>query len=135
MMDRTTPYVSYEDTDDEAKHREERAKQISIEGVEILRGLQYPSPFFKRNYTPESMKPVLPCNFKPPNLMVAKKEGSVTSAISETESVLFPRTKCCAVIPVKSLEDKSKKHRRKRKHIHRVQDFLFKAKKAIRGKR
>lgn len=126
--------MSYEDTDDEAKRREERAKQISIEGVEVLRGLPYPNSF-KRNYTLESMKPVSPCNFKPPNLMVAKKEGPVTSTVFET-SVLFPRTKCCAVIPVKSLENKSKKHRRKRKRVHRRKIFPYgPGKGAIKGKR
>lgn len=128
----TTPYVSYEDTDDEAKRRAERANQISIEGADILRGLQY-SRSFKRNHTPESMKPVLPSNFKSSNLMVAKKESPVTNVVLET-SVLFPRTKCCPVIPVQSFEDTSKKHTRKRKRIHQVRN-LSHQKRVIRGKR
>ncbi|GJJ08567.1 hypothetical protein Clacol_002786 [Clathrus columnatus] len=120
----TSSQFTIEDTEREARHREERAKQVSIEGIDVLKAPRYISDSSKQRCSIEYVKPLIsiPWNSSQLNLIVAKKEPSEAKNSLE---VPFPRTKCCPVVPVNCLQEvhgdsppKRKRKRRRKAKIH-----------------
>lgn len=105
--------MALEDTATEAKYREERARQVSLQGIEVFTSFRYPNS--SKSHTPELVK--ISGNSELPNLMVMMKNHVEATMVHE--GVQFPRTKCCAVIPVSSVgcTNESKRNRKRKRRL------------------